>query len=44
LQSGAEFDVSQLMMRLSMAIVARALFSADIESEADDISGALGQV
>ena len=44
LQPGAEFDVSQLMMRLSMAIVARALFSADIESEADDISGALGQV
>jgi cytochrome P450 len=44
LQSGAEFDVSQLMMRLSMAIVARALFRADIESEADDISGALGQV
>ena len=44
LQSGAEFDVSQLMMRLSMAIVARALFSADIESEADEISEALGQV
>jgi cytochrome P450 len=43
-QSGTEFDVSQLMMRLSMAIVARALFSADIESEADEISGALGQV
>jgi cytochrome P450 len=43
-QSGAEFDVSKEMMRLSMAIVARALFSADIESEADDISGALGEV
>jgi cytochrome P450 len=41
---GAEFDVSQLMMRLSMAIVARALFSADIDSEADEISGALSQV
>lgn len=43
-QSGAEFDVSKEMMRLSMAIVARALFSADIESEADEISGALGEV
>jgi cytochrome P450 len=43
-QSGAEFDVSQLMMRLSMAIVARALFSSDIESDADEISAALGQV
>jgi cytochrome P450 len=43
-QPGTEFDLSQSMMRLSMAIVARALFSADIESEADDISGALGQV
>ncbi len=41
---GAEFDVSQSMMRLSMAIVARALFSADIDSEADEISGALSQV
>jgi cytochrome P450 len=43
-QSGAEFDVSQSMMRLSMAIVARTLFSADIDSEADEISEALGQV
>ena len=43
-QSGAEFDVTQSMRRLSMAIVARTLFSADIESEADEISGALGQV
>ena len=44
LQSGAEFDVSQSMVRLSMGIVARTLFSADIESEADEISEALGQV
>lgn len=43
-QAGGEFDVSQSMMRLSMAIVARALFSSDIDSEADEISGALGQV
>jgi cytochrome P450 len=43
-ESGAGFDMSQAMMRLSMAIVARALFSADIESEADEISGALGEV
>jgi cytochrome P450 len=44
LESGGEYDVSQLMMRLSLAIVARALFSADIASEADDISNALGEV
>ena len=43
-QPGTEFDLWQSMMRLSMAIVARALFSADIEADADDISGALGQV
>jgi cytochrome P450 len=43
-RSGTEFDVSQSMMRLSMAIVARALFSADIDSEADEISSALSQV
>jgi cytochrome P450 len=43
-QSGTEFDLSQLMTRLSMAIVARTLFSADIETESDEISGALGQV
>src|SRR5579871_3005780 len=41
---GAEVDVWQSMMRLTMAIVARTLFSADIDSEADEISGALGHV
>jgi len=43
-EGGAEFDVSPVMMRLSMAIATRALFSTDIDSEADEISGALGQV
>lgn len=43
-KAGAEFDVPPVMMRLSMAIVTRALFSTDIDSEADEISGALGQV
>jgi cytochrome P450 len=43
-QAGAEFDVSPVMMRLSMAIVTRALFTTDIDTEADEISGALGQV
>jgi cytochrome P450 len=43
-QPSSEFDLSQLMTRLSMAIVARTLFSADIESEADEIGGALTQV
>ncbi len=43
-QSGRLFDVLQEMMRLTLAIVARTLFSADVESEAGDIGSALTQV
>jgi cytochrome P450 len=43
-QSGRPFDVLQEMMRLTLAIVARTLFSADVESEAGDIGSALTQV
>jgi cytochrome P450 len=37
-------DVLQEMMRLTLAIVARTLFSAEVDSEADEIGGALTQV
>ncbi len=43
-ESGATFDVSKEMMRLTLAIVARTLFSADVTSEADEIGAALTQV
>jgi cytochrome P450 len=41
---GQHLDVSSEMMRLTLAIVARALFSADVDSEADDIGAALTEV
>jgi cytochrome P450 len=43
-QSGQSFDVLQEMMRLTLAIVAKTLFSTDVDSEADDIGTALTQV
>jgi len=43
-QSGQSFDVMQEMMRLTLAIVAKTLFSTDVDSEADDIGVALTQV
>ncbi len=43
-QSGAAFDVSQEMMRLTLAIVARTLFSVDVSHEADEIGAALTEV
>ncbi|MEO8096205.1 MAG: cytochrome P450 [Acidobacteriota bacterium] len=41
---GDTVDVSQEMMRLTMDIVSRTLFSAQVEGEADEIGEALGQV
>jgi cytochrome P450 len=38
------FDVAKEMNRLTLAIVARTLFSADVASEADEIGAALTQV
>jgi cytochrome P450 len=43
-KSGQPFDVLQEMMRLTLAIVAKTLFSTDVDSEADDIGTALTQV
>lgn len=43
-REGVAIDVSQEMMRLTMDIVSRALFSADVEGEADEIAEALNGV
>ncbi len=42
--AGQHFDVMQEMMRLTLAIVTRALFSTNVDSEADEIGKALTQV
>lgn len=43
-QSGAKVNVAREMMRLTLAIVARTLFSADVTSEAEEIGAALTEV
>ena len=43
-QDGQTIDVSSEMMRLTLGIVARTLFDADIESEADAVGEALTDV
>jgi cytochrome P450 len=43
-EDGSTFDVAQEMMRLTLAIVARTLFSAEIKDEADEIGKALTQI
>ena len=43
-KAGQPFDVLQEMMRLTLAIVAKTLFSTEVDSEADDIGTALTQV
>jgi cytochrome P450 len=43
-ESQAKFDVAREMTRLTLAIVARTLFSADVDSEADEIGTALTEV
>jgi cytochrome P450 len=40
-KDGAELDMHEEMMKLTLAIVARTLFSADVESEASEIGDAL---
>lgn len=40
-QDGAELDVSREMMRLTLQIVARTLFNADVKDEADEVGTAL---
>jgi cytochrome P450 len=43
-QPGQSFDAMQEMLRLTLAIVSKTLFSADVDSEADQIGLALTQV
>ncbi len=42
--NGAQIDMSREMMRLTLSVVAKTLFNADVSSEADDIGNALTQV
>ena len=41
---GAQLDMSREMMRLTLSVVAKTLFSADVTSHADNIGAALTQV
>jgi cytochrome P450 len=43
-QPGMETDVSKEMMRLTLAIVGKTLFSADVTSEADEIGAAMTEI
>ena len=41
---GGTVDVAEEMMRLTLAIVGKTLFDAEVEAEADDIGGAMAEV
>jgi cytochrome P450 len=41
---GEELDVAQEMMRLTLAVVAKTLFDADVDDEADEIGDALTEL
>ncbi len=41
---GETVDIAHEMMRLTLAIVSKTLFDADVESEADEIGGALTEI
>jgi len=43
-KEGETLDISQEMMRLTLAIVAKTLFDADVEDEAQEIGDALSEV
>ena len=43
-QDGATMDIAQEMMRLTLTIVGKTLFDADVESEASDIGVALTKI
>lgn len=43
-RDGEELDVAQQMMRLTLAVVAKTLFDADVEDDADDIGAALTEL
>ncbi len=40
-QSGATYDIDEEMMRLTMSIVGKTLFDADVEVEAGEVGGAI---
>jgi cytochrome P450 len=41
---GANVDIAREMMKLTLAIVGKTLFDADVEEDADDIAGALTEI
>ena len=43
-RDGQQLDMHHEMMRLTLAVVAKTLFDADVEEEADEIGGALTEV
>jgi len=43
-RDGQRVDVHHEMMRLTLAVVAKTLFDADVEGEADEIGGALTEI
>jgi cytochrome P450 len=43
-RDGETRDIAHEMMRLTLAIVGKTLFNADVESDADDIGGALSEI
>jgi cytochrome P450 len=43
-RDGASVDIAREMMRLTLAIVGKTLFNADVEEDADDIAGALAEI
>ncbi|HEX8291489.1 MAG TPA: cytochrome P450 [Pyrinomonadaceae bacterium] len=43
-RDGETFDVSAEMMRLTLAVVGKTLFDADVESDADEVGAALTEV
>jgi len=44
IQGGEAMDIAKEMMRLTLAIVGRTLFSANVDSEADEIGAAMSEV
>ena len=43
-EDGQALDIAQEMMRLTLAIVGKTLFDADVEAEADEVGGALTEI
>src|SRR5919199_4650820 len=43
-RDGATLDISAEMMRLTLAVVGKTLFDADVESDADEVGSALAEV